>query len=244
MSDRRLILPPEPSAAADGERHQFGLSALRKRYVRRAAHLVDDEAFRQAISDARRAWNDEHPSYALHIGDQITDTGMPKSLEDACELNIRAFSAATASAERGAAFWPPEMDAQAQWHRMVADLAIRFWPPETFPAPGMAIHPATGFVTACLTAELWRIDPADHFDMPTLRVVRTSDRVSIPLHPGVTAEDIRRAADRLAQEANCAHSLNLIERDVRKLRAAGFTLQAIADQLGIPEPSVRAILSD
>lgn len=238
MSDRRPMLPP-----ADGERHQFGLSALRKRYVRRAEHLVDDGAFRQAISDARRAWNDEHPSYAVNIGDQITDTGMPKPLEDACERNIRAFYAATTSVERGATFWPSEMDAQAQWHRMVADLAIRFWSPETFPVPGMAIHPATGFVTTCLTSELWRIDPADHFDMPTLRVVRTADRVSILLHPGVTAEDIRRAADRLAQEANRAHSLNLIECEVRKLRAAGSTLQAIADQLGIHESSVRAILS-
>lgn len=249
-------------AVPDGERRQFGLTALRKRFVRRAVFLANDEGFREAVADARRTWNDQEPRWPVHIGDPAGVIGLPLRLEDACEANTRRFyeagarhhalrhspppdldAIAEASAALDTHFWPPEMEARARWDRMVDDLSQRFWPPDAFPVPGLHIHPATGFVTACFYADPRSLKVAAHFDAPALRVGQTPDvGVFIPLYPGVTADDIRRAADRLAREAERAFALDLPEREVRRLRAEGASYREIADRLGMPRSTVQMIL--
>lgn len=256
MNPKRLIDPPDPPEHVDRERTQYGLNALRKRFIRRASVLAADDTYRRGIRDARQDWNTRYPRYAVYPGKPIGGIGLPPRLEEDVEANTRRFYQMAADCraypERADEFrclglmWDPEMDAQVEWLLMIEEIAQRFWPPDAFPVPGGAIHLATAFITACLFNEDPRfLDIPSFFDAPTLRVLSLPEPIGgatwcIPVYPGITADDIRKAADRLAQEAEEAYSIHLPVERIRRQRADGETFQKIAERLGLPESTVRA----
>jgi hypothetical protein len=142
----------------------------------------------------------------------------------------------------------PELEARIRWNSLIDELAHRFWPARSFPTPGGSEHPATRFVRACLVSDLLMIQPADWFTQPRLDIVTLPNPVNgatwcIPIYPGMTADDLRTAAERLARQAEQAYAFEVPADIVRHLHDDGLSVREVADELGIAESTVRAILS-
>ncbi len=64
----------------------------------------------------------------------------------------------------------------------------------------------------------------------------------LPLYPGITSEDIRRAASPVADRVNQIYRTRTTAARAVALRAGGCTHREIANRLGLTEPTVRSIL--
>ncbi len=261
----RVLMQPDPDVPEPAKHAQYGLVALHKRFLRRASYLLlGSPDYHDAIDAARQEWNQAHPCYAVCPGTTLSDCGLPQRLADDAANELAAFTQlgvdARAYRQRGEQVPPalherslahlesPPLTARIAWHVIVDSLARQFWPADDFPTPGAGAHPATEFVRACLVSDLVTIQPDGYLEMPRLDVVSLPQPINgaewcIPVHPGMTADDLREAADRLARDVGRAYAFTLPTDRIRDLRASGLTLQAIADQLGINESTVRSIVS-
>lgn len=240
-----------------------GLTALRKRYIRRAQFLAMDQGFRQACAEERRAWNRVHTRYVLPT--HMDECGFPAALVRDYLYDLTRFEHAEACRddlpgeldsisdhycyeyekdERRASV--PSLYAYDEWRSALWRVVHVFFPEKDFPVlSDSAGHPASMFVG-------WAIGslPVGASEQRAEALIAVSLKVSealsdqhdpslvMELFPGITARDIRDVASSIAEQANRQYAPQLPLARIRAMRWEGLTHAAIADRLGMTARAV------
>lgn len=154
-------------------------------------------------------------------------------------------------------------NARDWWYEQASETAGEYFPLEDFPNPfpNMPFHPASDFVSACLHRDPRLIDdvaalipemtlePIDLFPYEADLNLGDKDVVSdgdllwyLPLYPGITEADIRRAAPTIVQRVNEIYGTRTARARIIALRSDGLTHRQIADRLGLTEQTVSSTL--
>jgi hypothetical protein len=157
----------------------------------------------------------------------------------------------------------PEAGARDWWLEETSRLAREFFPLEDFPNPfpNLPIHPAAQFIWKCLHTDPRLIDdvasyipemslePIDLFPYEEDANFHGAESVNdgdllwyLPLYPGITEADIRRAAPSIVQRVNEIYGTRTAAARILALRDEGLTHKQIADRLGLTEQTVAANL--
>lgn len=150
-------------------RNQVGYDHLHSRYVRRAKSLARDSQFRNAVVQARGAWNEKYPELRVVRMDSLDDLGdsewvtraglayIPKSLDQVRGLDDRQY-------RRRFGQQHPFGD----WWEMIVELCATSWPAQYFATPRHPFdHPGMAFVSACLFQ-----DPIDTAERAESLIIR------------------------------------------------------------------------
>lgn len=246
----------------------FGLVALRKRYVYRAEVLTGDEHFARACAEARRDWNATHERYSLAT--RLNCHGMPQALAEDYLPAMEAFEASEranypddpeASAkdlyeddndrrERRAS----EMTLRAydDWQDGVWQLVDVFFPTVDFPTlSDDEAHPAAVFLGNAINGPRvkglrYRADgmiAKMRLDVTDATFGNDDPLLALGLYPGVTPQDVRAAAVKIAEVANGLYRDRLPLVRIETLRAEGLTHEAIGDRLGMTARAVKDALA-
>lgn len=252
--------------SSDARRTAHGFRELRKRYVRRAEFLVDDQGFSNGINEFRNSWNALQPKYPIipRDADRSTHVGAPESLEKAVEM---ATEARARNKDDGPfpVQWGPVEIAITQWMVAIHVATLMSFPPDDFPNPYQwTLHPASPIVSACVHASRRYPDDPRSFLVDCPRLFREfqllpepmraqhwggliGELVSpdpeaitwyIPLYPGITATDIRESAINIARAAEVLFEGHTVKERIRSLRSQGLTFSEIEARLGVGHGTV------
>lgn len=149
----------------EDQRNRPGLAALRSRYIRRAASLLQSKTFIGEIDEERARWNEQYPEHRISaeimpddfpIDDRLIARRVlwPRSLARVRDEQIAWLQ------DRSSARYDVRETATADWPFRIESLCPRFWPPCYFPNPYQKVyHPASWFLSACLLYHTGTIQP-------------------------------------------------------------------------------------
>ncbi|MGC4106421.1 MAG: hypothetical protein QM753_08710 [Thermomicrobiales bacterium] len=193
-------------SVGEGEHNAQGLGYLRRRYVRRAEHLVSSRKnpeFLHALEEFREAWGLQYPKYSIIRGGLLDDA--PPPCRQWPERSwYRLYHPGTLDSDfdrmgKSPSGEPPYSDVELRefflpgeailaWDSAVKDLAQRFWPPRDYAQPfGAGHHPALTFVSACMMFDA-RIGDVERF-FPAF----TLELQSLPYSPERYPEPVTNA---------------------------------------------------
>jgi hypothetical protein len=242
---------------ADTRRTARGFAALRERYIRRSEFLCSDLEYLETLSNVRSEWQQHFPMYGLDKPLHNRPGVFPwRRLEESVDT--------LDPHERIERLGWQHAHAEGWWAEALWNLEFQFFPPDDFYSTSLPHRrPAVPFLQESiardprlLIGDTERFFPQEKLELSMdtteydalgiepeeWEVYHPMQSWSIPVYPGMTADDLREAIPRIIGQIQEYLGPRTAGARIEALRNEGHTQQAIADRLGLNVKVVQAHL--